>query len=86
VFFKSFLSEIISRYPFSSKNSAVWNSFGNVSLIVLSMTLFPANPINALGSAIVISAKDAKDAETPPVVGSVSTAIYNPFSLNLAKA
>ena len=44
------------------------------------MTLFPANPINALGSAIVISAKDAKDAETPPVVGSVSTAIYNPFS------
>ena len=50
------------------------------------MTLFPANPINAFGSAMVISAKEAKEAETPPVVGSVSTAIYNPFSLNLAKA
>ena len=50
--------------------------------MVLSITLFPANPIKALGSAKVISANAANEALTPPVVGSVNTLIYNPFSLN----
>ena len=35
------------------------------------MTLGPANPIKAFGSAMTISAIKAKLAETPPIVGSV---------------
>jgi hypothetical protein len=37
------------------------------------MTLLPANPILALGSAMTISAAVAKEAVTPPKVGSVNT-------------
>ncbi len=40
------------------------------------MTRGPANPISAFGSAIFKSPSIAKLAVTPPVVGSVSTAIY----------
>ena len=44
--------------------------------IVCSITLGPANPIRARGSATCRSASMAKLAVTPPVVGSVSTATY----------
>ena len=40
--------------------------------MVCSMTLGPANPISAFGSARIISPSMAKLAVTPPVVGSVS--------------
>jgi hypothetical protein len=39
----------------------------------------PANPITALGSAKIRSPNIAKLAVTPPVVGDVSTEIYNKF-------
>ena len=52
--------------------------------MVLSITLFPAKPTMASGSAIIISPSIAKLALTPPVVGLVSRVIYNsPKSLCL---
>ena len=48
--------------------------------MVCSITLLPANPINASGSASIISPSIAKLAVTPPVVGSVSTHTYNNLS------
>jgi hypothetical protein len=39
------------------------------------ITLGPANPIIALGSAMMTSPNMAMLAETPPVVGSVNTEI-----------
>ena len=55
--------------------------------MVCSMTLGPANPIRALGSARITSPSIAKLAVTPPVVGSVSTLIYrSPASLCRFKA
>ena len=51
------------------------------------MTLGPANPISAPGSAKIISPSIAKLAVTPPVVGSVNTEIYrSPASLCLFNA
>ena len=51
------------------------------------MTRGPANPISAFGSAKIISPSMAKLAVTPPVVGSVSTVMYNnPASLCLFNA
>ena len=44
-------------------------------LQVCSMTLGPAKATRAPGSARVMSASMAKEAVTPPVVGSVSTAM-----------
>ena len=69
----SFLSTILSIKPCSNKNSELWKPFGSFCFIVCSITLGPANPINALGSAKIISPKLAKLAVTPPVVGSVNT-------------
>ena len=43
------------------------------------MTLGPANPINALGSAILISPNIEKDAVAPPNVGFVNNEIYGIF-------
>jgi hypothetical protein len=44
--------------------------------MVCSITLGPANPIKAPGSASITSPNMAKLAVTPPVVGSVKTEIY----------
>ena len=68
-------STIASTKPCSNKNSARWNPSGSFSPIVCSITLGPANPIKAPGSARIISPSIAKLAVTPPVVGSVSTDI-----------
>ena len=87
VSFISSLLTILSINPCSSKNSAVWNSSGNFSPIVCSITLCPANPIFAPGSAKMISPKLANDAVTPPYVGSVSTDMYNnPASFSFVNA
>ena len=51
--------------------TVVWNG-----PMVCLMTLGPANPINAPGSAIMISPSIAKLAVTPPVVGSVKMVLY----------
>ena len=83
----SFLSTILSLKPCCNKNSALWNPFGNFCFIVCSITLGPAKPIKAFGSAKITSPKLAKLAVTPPVVGSVKTDIYSsPASLCFAKA
>ena len=44
--------------------------------MVCLMTLCPAKPINAPGSAIIRSPSHANDALTPPIVGSVRIEIY----------
>ena len=44
--------------------------------MVCSITRAPAKPMTAPGSASVMSPSMANDAETPPVVGSVSTTMY----------
>jgi hypothetical protein len=49
---------------------------GSFCRIVCSMTRRPAKPIEARASAMMISAWNANEAETPPVVGSVSTVTY----------
>lgn len=49
-----------------------------VRKLLLDSTLYntsACNPISTFGSAIMISPSDAKEAVTPPVVGSVITAI-----------
>src|SRR3970282_1955594 len=66
-------STIMSSAPFSSKNSARWNPSGSVSPTVCSMTRGPANPISDPGSAILTSPSMPRLADTPPMVGSVST-------------
>ena len=58
----------------SSMLSAVWNPLGNGFLVVCSITRAPAKPTVAPGSARMMSPSIAKEAVTPPVVGSVSTA------------
>ena len=75
VSFKSFLSTIASTNPCSSWNSALWNPSGSCLPIVCSITRGPAKPIIAFGSERMISPSMAKDAVTPPVVGSVQTEI-----------
>ena len=75
-------SVIWSIAPFSSRNSARWKPSGRVSRTVCSMTRGPAKPIRALGSARTMSPRKAKLADTPPMVGSVSTEMKgSPFSL-----
>src|SRR5213079_2133718 len=66
-------STIMSMAPFSSRNSARWKPSGSFCRTVCSITRGPAKPISALGSAITTSPIIAKLAETPPIVGSVST-------------
>ena len=60
-----------SIWPFSSRNSAVWNPSGRSCPMVCLITRCPAKPITAPGSARITSPCMANDAETPPVVGSV---------------
>src|SRR6266705_5549339 len=62
-----------SIIPWSSRNSAVWKPSGRSWPIVCLITRGPANPMTAPGSARVTSPCIAYDAETPPVVGFVST-------------
>ena len=66
-------STIMSTAPFSIRNSARWKPAGSFSRTVFSMTRGPAKPISALGSAMTMSPTNAKLADTPPIVGSVST-------------
>src|SRR5882672_2172237 len=66
-------STIMSTAPFSSRNSARWKPSGSFSRTVCSMTRGPAKPMRARGSAMTTSPIMAKLAETPPMVGSVST-------------
>ena len=61
----------MSIMPCSTRNSLRWNPSGSVWRIVCSMTRGPANPISARGSAMFRSPSMAKEAVTPPVVGSV---------------
>ena len=63
----------MSIAPFSSRNSACWNPSGSFWRTVCSITRGPAKPISAFGSAMTTSPSIAKLAETPPMVGSVST-------------
>ena len=63
----------MSIAPFSSRNSARWKPSGSFSRTVCSITRGPAKPISAFGSAITTSPSMAKLADTPPMVGSVST-------------
>src|SRR6266496_1338784 len=62
-----------SIIPWSNRNSAVWNPSGRSWPIVCLITRGPANPMTAPGSARITSPCIAYDAETPPVVGFVST-------------
>jgi len=55
--------------PCSKRNSAVWDSGGSFSPMVCSITLGPAKPISAFGSAIMASPREEKLAAIPPVVG-----------------
>src|SRR5690606_25242217 len=66
-------STIMSMAPWSSRNSLRWNPSGSFWRTVCSMTLGPAKPISACGSAMFTSPSIARLAETPPVVGSVMT-------------
>ena len=66
----------MSIAPFSIRNSLRWNPGGSFSRTVCSITRGPAKPINAFGSAMLRSPSMAKLAETPPMVGSVSTEMY----------
>ena len=73
--------------PFSNKNSARWKPSGKVSRTVCSITRGPAKPIKALGSAKTTSPKNAKLADTPPMVGSVKMEMKGNFlSLSKCKA
>ena len=66
-------STIMSIAPCSSRNSLRWKPSGSVSRTVCSITRGPAKPISARGSAMLRSPSIARLADTPPVVGSVST-------------
>ena len=72
----SVLSTMKSKNPCSNKNSDLWNPSGKSLPMVSLTTLGPANAISASGSAIFRSPNIAKDAVTPPVVGSVKYEIY----------
>ncbi len=61
----------MSSAPFAIRNSARWKPSGSFSRTVCSITRGPAKPISAPGSASTRSATNAKEAETPPIVGSV---------------
>src|ERR1700676_5604721 len=61
--------------PCSSRNSLLWKPWGSFWRMVCSITRGPANPIKAPGSAMFKSPSMAKEAVTPPVVGSVRTEI-----------
>ena len=74
-FFKFFLCTMKSKNPFSSKNSDFWKPSGKSFQIVSLITLGPANPINALGSAMFMSPNIEKEAVAPPKVGSVNNDI-----------
>ena len=63
----------MSMAPFCSRNSARWKPSGSFSRTVFSITRGPAKPISAFGSAMTTSPMKAKLADTPPMVGSVST-------------
>lgn len=78
---------IISIAPFSIRNSLRWNPGGSFSRTVCSITRGPAKPISAFGSAMFRSPSIAKLADTPPMVGSVSTEMYgSPRSCIFASA
>src|SRR6202140_4721776 len=62
--------------PCSRRNSERWKPGGSFWRIVCSITLGPAKPMSAPGSAILRSPSMANDAVTPPVVGSVKTEMY----------
>src|SRR5690606_25109823 len=66
-------STIWSTVPCSSRNSLRWKPSGSFSRTVCSITRWPAKPISAPGSARLRSPSMAKLADTPPVVGWVST-------------
>ncbi len=59
--------------PWSNRNSARWKPAGSSCAIVPADTRDPANPISALGSAMLTSPTEANEAKTPPVVGSDRT-------------
>ena len=63
----------MSSAPLFSRNSLRWKPSGSFSRTVFSITRGPAKPISAFGSAITTSPMKAKPADTPPIVGSVST-------------
>ena len=65
-----------SIIPCLSRNSLRWKPSGSFCRSVCSITRGPANPISALGSARITSPWKAKEAATPPVVGSSSTLTY----------
>src|SRR5581483_8813310 len=62
---------IWSRKPFSKRNSALPKPAGSFSPTVPLVTRSPENRTSAPGSATMRSPRDAYDARTPPVVGSV---------------
>ena len=59
----------------NQKNSDFWKSSGSSTLTVCSITLLPAKPTKAFGSAMLISPNIAKLADTPPNIGSTITEI-----------
>ena len=63
--------------PCSTRNSDVWKPSGSSCPMVCLMTLGPANPTSAPGSAMITSPSIAKLAVTPPVVGSVRIEQYS---------
>ena len=77
VFFKFSRFTIPSMTPCSTRNSAVWKPSGSSCPMVWRMTLGPAKPTSAPGSAMTTSPSMAKLAVTPPMVGSVSMVQYN---------
>src|SRR5690606_16595974 len=72
-------STMQSIAPFSSRNSLRWKPSGSFVRTVCSITRGPAKPISARGSAITTSPRKQKLADTPPIVGSVSTEMYGSF-------
>ena len=68
-----FVQQLHLKTRVPTRNSDRWNPSGKSLPIVSLTTRGPANPMSALGSAIFMSPNIAKDAVTPPVVGSVKT-------------
>src|SRR5471032_733787 len=69
----------MSTAPLVTRNSARWKPSGSFSRTVFSITRGPAKPISAFGSAITTSPRKANEADTPPMVGSVSTLMKGSF-------
>ena len=69
----------MSTAPLVTRNSARWKPSGSFSRTVFSITRGPAKPISAFGSAITTSPMKANEADTPPMVGSVSTLMNGNF-------